>query len=162
MNQETTDEKEASTPQPRRRRKWLRNLKNKTFVLIIPFVKLIEDYCIHCMKKDEVIAIVHMLETIIPRDGPPEIRASINRMKKYWDEKEYGVKIIREGDIIQGDKNDFRKGSKMTKMSLKDLSEMNDLVGQIKGNSKYDKKRKQKGRPQCVSGRKHDDKVLSE
>ena len=169
MQEDKSDEKEALSPQPRKRKiknkikKRLRDITVKSFVLFIPFVRLIEEYCINCLNKYDVFAIVHMLETIVPRDGPPQIWASIERIKKYWDKKLHGAKIIREGDIIHGDKNDFRKGSGLNHIPVMEYDQMTKLVEQLKNKQqKYGKKRQNERRSQYVRGRKYDDKVLPE
>ena len=69
-----------------------------------------------------------MTEAVFARDGPPELWKAVKRIKKHFDEKIYGVKIIKEGDIIHGDKNEVNRGGIMEKIYSDDNSEIFKLL----------------------------------
>ena len=163
MTNETTEEKEALNLQPRKRKKKRKKIRLRDYSIetFNSFIEAIENYLISRKDWRVVEPIIFMMEVIFGMDGPPIIKALISRVNKHFDKKD--ARIINQYDTINGDKNNFLNGSMLGKFSsAANLSEVLNQLNQINKNKGNDKKRQHKGRPQCVSGRKHDDKVLSE
>lgn len=131
MQPEMSDEQEALKPRSRNRKR-KRPRKKKTPNLILFIIERVENYLINCVEwEKEVKPVVNMIEAVFARDGPPELWKAVKRIKKHFDEKIYGVKIIKEGDIIHGDKNEVNRGGKMEKFYSDDNSELFKLLEQL-------------------------------
>ena len=117
MYSENADESvEASSTQSLKddKRLWYKKVLTDTR----PFVHEIEDYCKDCVDWNEVRPIVNMLESIIPRDGPPELLASIKRIKNEFKKRLYGTKIhtknlVMKRPYVNGPFNCFRNNKKV-------------------------------------------------
>ena len=128
MQPDNTDELEALKPRSRKRKR-KRPRKKKTPNLILLIIERVENYLINCVEwEKEVKPVVNMIEAVFARDGPPELWKAVKRIKKHFDEKIYGVKIIKEGDIIHGDKNEVNRGGKIEKVYSDDNSEIFKLL----------------------------------
>lgn len=138
------DAQDAQRPQPRkkRRKRKKKRLRDELSESLIFLVKPIEEYCKgRVVWETEVCPIINMLEAFNGRDGPPEVLAMIERVKKHFDDKKYGAKIIYQGDTIQGDKNEFSQGAKMEKHYLEKLIDPDVFKKQITNNYQHGKKR---------------------
>ena len=162
MNSEATDEKEALCPQPRKRKKKRKQkrLRGITIDSLYSFIDEMEIYLISRKDWRIVEPVIFMMEVIFGMDGPPKVRGLITRVNKHFDKKE--ARVINHYDTIQGDKNNFQKGSVLGKFSSANISELLNQINQITKNKKNGKKRQNERRPQYVRSRKHDDKVLPE
>ena len=127
MQPEMSDEQEALKPRSRKRKR-KRPRKKKNPNLILSIIERVENYLINRVEWDEVRPVVNMIEAVFARDGPPELWKAVKRIMKHFDEKLYGVKIIKEGDIIHGDKNEVKRGGKIEKIYSDDNSEIFKLL----------------------------------
>ncbi|MBR2096306.1 MAG: hypothetical protein IKH35_06880 [Prevotella sp.] len=117
MTPESSDELEALKPQPsKRKKKRLRNQKTKTEIRLI--IEEVEQYCKDCMEWSEVKPILYMLEKLLPRDGPQEIRDAIKRIKDVYMERLYGKRInaknlVIKRPYIKGPLNSFKNNKRI-------------------------------------------------
>ena len=130
MIPDNSDEQEELKPRSHRKGH-KRSRKKKTNISFSEAICAFERYCIDRMYWPDVRPLIDMVEAIFPRGDPPELWSAIKRIKKHFDEKIYGVKIIKEGDIIHGDKNEVNRGGKMEKFYSDDNSELFKLLEQL-------------------------------
>ena len=109
MQPDNTDELEALKPRSRKRkRKRPRKKNNPNLILLI--IERVENYLINCVEwEKEVKPVVNMIEAVFARDGPPELWKAVKRIKKHFDEKLYGVKIMCTPCLAPCDDKTFRK-----------------------------------------------------
>lgn len=91
--------------------------------LLLLKIKTIERYCKDCVEWNEVRPIIHMLEAIVPRDGPPEVWNAIRRIKKHFSVRIYGKSIIaKKVDIGHAKIGAMNKFTRNKQINLGDIN----------------------------------------